>query len=61
MIEKIYYIVNGIELEEAIDYLKNALPCFIERELIEMDYSKVTINARAEDISTIEYKLAPLV
>ncbi len=61
MIEKIYYINNGIELEEAIEYIQNNLPCFVGREFVEMDYSKITINAREEDLSTIERKLALLV
>ena len=61
MVEKIYYINNGIELEEAIEFLKDNLPCFVGREFVEMDYSKITINAREEDISTVERKLAPLV
>jgi hypothetical protein len=61
MVEKIYYINNGIELEEAIDFLQDSLPCFVEREPVEMDYSKITINARVEDLKTIEKKLAPLV
>ena len=61
MVEKIYYINNGIELEEVIEFLKDNLPCFVEREFIEMDYSKITINAREEDLRTVERKLAPLV
>ena len=61
MIERIYYINNSIELEEAIDFLQALLPCFVERELVEMDYSKVTITARCEDVRTVDLKLAPLI
>lgn len=61
MVEKTYYINNSIELEEAIEYIQDTFPCFIEREFIEMDYSKIVINARAEDAEAINSKLAPLV
>ena len=48
MTTKTYYIENTTELD-------------VDRELIEMNYSEVSINARDEDISTIEKRLAPLV
>ena len=61
MIEKIYYIENTDELNNAMDRIENDFPCFTNRELIEMDYSKITIKARTEDIGHIEDILAPLV
>jgi hypothetical protein len=61
MTEKTYYIENSTELEEALEQIEQNFPCFVDRELIEMDYSKVTINAREEDIASIERMLAPLV
>ena len=61
MTEKTYYIENSIELEEALEQIEQNFPCFVDRELIEMNYSKVTINAREEDIASIERVLAPLV
>ena len=61
MVEKIYYVNNGAKLDEAIDFLRNLIPCFIDEELIEMDYSKVSIVTRAEDLKTVELHMADLV
>jgi len=61
MTEKTYYIENCTELEEALEQIEQNFPCFVDRELIEMNYSKVAINAREEDIASIEKILAPLV
>lgn len=61
MTEKIYYIENSADLEEVLEQIEQVFPCFVDRELIEMDYSRVTINAREEDIASIERMLAPLV
>jgi len=61
MTEKTYYIENTTELDKAIETIENTFPCFTDREFIEMDYSQVTINAREEDIASIEKILASLV
>lgn len=61
MIEKTYYIENTNTLNEVLDNIINSFPCFVDREFIEMNYSKVTINTREEDIASIERILAPLV
>ena len=61
MTEKTYYIENCTELEEVLEQIEQNFPCFVDRELIEMNYSRVTINAREEDITSIERVLAPLV
>lgn len=61
MTEKTYYIENTAELDEAMENIENNFPCFTDREFIEMNYSQVTINAREEDIASIEKILAPLV
>ena len=61
MEEKIYYIENTDELNDAMERIENDFPCFTEREFIEMDYSKITIKARTEDIKHIKDILAPLV
>lgn len=53
MIEKIYWIENTNELDIALNKL-NCVPCFVDREFVEMNYSKITINARQEDLKTIE-------
>lgn len=61
MTTKTYYIENTIELDEVLKQIEEDFPCFVDRELIEMNYSEVSINARDEDISAIEKRLAPLV
>ena len=45
----------------AIDYLANAIPCFIRETLITRDGLTVTIEARNEDLATVERVLAPYV
>ncbi len=61
MVEKIYFVENGANLDEAIETINSAIPCFITREYIEMDYSKITIQAREEDLAFVERCLADLV
>lgn len=61
MVEKIYYIENTNALEVALEKLSEKIPCFINREYIEMNYSKITIHARVEDLATVETILALLV
>lgn len=60
MMTKTYYIQNLAELDDILDKIEETFPCFVEREYIEMDYSEVSINARDEDIASIERMLAPL-
>ena len=57
MEEKIYYIENTDELNDAMERIENDFPCFTEREFIEMDYSKITIKARTEDITHLLYEV----
>lgn len=61
MTNKTYYIENTNELDTTLETIKNNFPCFVEREFIEMNYSQIAINAREEDIASIERILAPLV
>ena len=61
MINKTYYIENSAELNNVLELIENTFPCFVEREFIEMNYSQISINARQEDIASIERMLAPLV
>lgn len=61
MVEKIYFIENSTALSNALEYVKAVIPCFIDREYIEMNYSRISIHARVEDLKTIEDFLAPLV
>ena len=62
MVEKIYFFDNRTEnIDERLEELAIAIPCFIDREFIEMDWSKVTIQAREEDLATVERFLADLI
>ena len=61
MIRKVYYIENTADLFHALNTLTDAIPCWIDTEDVEMNFRKVEILARAEDIATVERVLAPLV
>lgn len=61
MTKKVYYIENANCLEDALEFLINSIPCFVERRFIEMDYSVVTVLCRVEDLINVERILAPLV
>jgi hypothetical protein len=39
MTNKTYYIENTTELDNVFELIKDAFPCFIKREYIEMNYS----------------------
>ena len=58
---KTLYAENTNALEEALKNITNNFPCFINRELIEMNYSEIEIKAREEDVANIERILASLV
>lgn len=60
MAKKSWYIENSLALTKAIDKIKADFPCFVDRQLIEMDMSYVQVEAREEDIQAIEDILAPL-
>ena len=58
MTKKIYYIQNSVELDVSLELIKMAIPCFITREYIEMNYSEIEIIARDEDFASVERNLA---
>ena len=59
MIRKVYFIEN--KDFETVETALNIIPCFIDRELVEMDCSEIGILCRVEDVATIEKILAPFV
>lgn len=61
MTTKCYYLDNTDAAARAVDYLANAIPCFIRETLITKDGLTVTIEARNEDLATVERVLAPYV
>lgn len=54
MEKRVYYKPNSVDLDVVIEHIKSVIPCFITREYIEMNYSKVEITARVEDTSTVQ-------
>lgn len=58
---KTLYAENTNALDEALENITNDFPCFVNRELIEMNYSEIEITAREEDVASIERILASLV
>lgn len=61
MVKRVYYIENSIAPEKVLETLKTVIPCFINREYIEMDFSEVEVIAREEDFRTVENLLSPLI
>lgn len=54
MAKVVYFMANGTVLEETIALIIDRFPCFVDREYIEMDFSKVTVTCRAEDAAAIQ-------
>lgn len=54
MEKRVYYKPNSVDLDVVIEHIKSAIPCFITREYIEMNYSKVEIIARVEDVPSVQ-------
>lgn len=61
MTTKCYYLTNSDACARAVDYLANVIPCFIRETLITKEGLTVTIEARNEDLATVERVLAPYV
>ena len=64
MTEKIYWVDRNditTDLEETLMALYMRIPCFVEIENVEMNWVKVTIQAREEDLETVERYMAGLV
>ena len=64
MTEKIYWVdLNDItnDLEETLMALYMQIPCKVDMEPVEMNWVKVTILARDEDLFFVEQYMAGLV
>lgn len=62
MTTKCYFLINSDAAVRAIDCLTNLIPCFIRELLLTQDGSlTVMIEARDEDLATVETILAPYV
>ena len=51
------YLMNTALLEDTLERICNTFPCFINREYVEMNFSKVTITCHAEDADCIGLEL----
>jgi hypothetical protein len=51
------YLMNTALLEDVLERICNTFPCFINREYVEMNFSKVTITCRADDAEAIGLEL----
>ena len=53
MEQKIYYLEDCEKTDNKIAKLTN-ISCWIETEMIEMNYLKITITCKADDVNTID-------
>ena len=51
------YAPNTCLLDTIIGEIANQIPCFINREYVEMDYSKVEVTCREEDTDFVLNRL----
>ena len=58
MIKRTYYLKNSQLLDDLLGFIGDTVPCFIEREFIEMDHSKVTLQFREADAPYITKQIA---
>lgn len=62
IVEKVYYVANSDDLERAMMLL--SMPCFalyVEREHIEMDYSKITVGCLEDEVAGVEHILENII
>lgn len=59
MTKYVVYAENVEALDAALEKIEMTFPCWVRREFIEMNYSKIEIKAREEDMASIERILAP--
>lgn len=57
---KCYYLTNSDACTRAINYIADAIPCFIH-EFIDKDDITLTIECRDADLAFVERTLAPYV
>ena len=61
MTTKCYFLDNSDAAVRTIDYITNAIPCFIRELLIDKETITVTIECRDADLAFVERTLAPYV
>lgn len=61
MTTKCYFLDNSAATVLAIDYITDAIPCFIRELLIDKETITLTIECRDYDLAFVERTLAPYV
>lgn len=61
MATKCYFLDNSDACARAIDYITNAIPCFIREFFIDKKNITLTIECRDADLAFVERTLAPYV
>ena len=61
MVKKVYFMENSDKANSAIDLLESAIPCFVFCTPIEMNWLEVKVQARVEDLATVERILAEVI
>lgn len=54
------YLKNTALLDEQLSYIRDAFPCFISREYVEMDFSQIVVICRDEDAYAIGTRLTAI-
>lgn len=50
----VWYFDNINEVMETVEKVRDTFPCFISVETLELNWAEVTVQARAEDMASIE-------
>lgn len=61
MVKKCYLFTRSKALAHAISNLCDAIPCFIDTKDIDANHFEFYITCRAEDVRTVENRLARFV
>ena len=61
MTTKCYFLDNSDACVRVIDYIANAIPCFIREFFIDKKNITLTIECRDADLAFVERTLAPYV
>lgn len=50
----VWYFDNINEVMATVEKVRDTFPCFISVETLELNWAEVTVQARAEDMASIE-------
>lgn len=55
------FVQNTALLDFVLDEITDLVPCFIDREYVEMDCSRVKVTCRVEDADAVYTRLVALI